>query len=65
LYGKWLTGSSQAVTYYITKSNNSAYRVVYGLDDKFGMYIDDSNQQIQTEASTYLDFSEKHPFGDP
>lgn len=63
LYGKWLTGSSQTV--YVTKSDNTAYRTVKGSDDKFGTYIDDTNQDIETEGHSYLDFSEKHPFGDP
>ena len=64
LYGKWITGSSQTQVY-VTKSNDTAYKTVSGKSDSFGVRIDESNQDIQTEAYTYLDFSEKHPFGEP
>ena len=64
LFGGWKSSelSSQV---YVTKTNNTAYRVVTGLDDKFGTNIDDSNAQIQEEAEQYLNFTEKHPFGEP
>jgi len=64
VYGKWLT-SSGGTTRYVTKSNNSLYRVVSGLTDKFGEFVDDTNTKIQEEANQYFNFSEKHPFGDP
>jgi hypothetical protein len=64
LYGKWITGNTQT-TVYVTKSDNSAYKTVSGKTDTFGLRIDETNQGIETEAYTYLDFSEKHPFGDP
>jgi hypothetical protein len=64
-YGSWQVTGSAGQTLYITKSDNSAYRTVTGIADKFGTLIDHQNVQIETEADTILDFSERHPFGDP
>ena len=64
LFGGWKSsGLSSQV--YVTKTNGTAYKVVTGIDDKFGTNIDDSNAQIQEEADQYLNFTEKHPFGEP
>jgi hypothetical protein len=64
VYGEW-SASSGGTTLYVTKTDNSLYRTVSAVNDKFGDYIDDTNTKIQTEADQYLNFSEKHPFGDP
>ncbi len=65
IIGKW--NKTDAIrNYYMAKSeNNSAYRIVTGIADKFGVFVDDSNQEIQDEAEQYFNFSEKHPFGEP
>lgn len=64
LFGGWKSsGLSSQV--YVTKTNGTAYKIVTGIDDKFGTNIDDSNAQIQEEADQYLNFTEKHPFGEP
>jgi len=60
--GGWsLTGTNR----FVTKSDNTAYyRMVVG-NEKFGELIDHTNEAIQDEADTFINFSEKHPFGDP
>jgi hypothetical protein len=65
LRGEWVTSLDAGTTAWITKNDNSAYRTVTGKEDRFGAYIDDSNQTIQDEGEEYLNFDEKHPFGDP
>lgn len=60
--GGWsLTGG------YVTKSDNTAYYRISatGSTEKFGTLIDHSNDVIQTEADTFLNFDENHPFGEP
>ena len=60
--GGWgLTGG------YVTKSDNTAYYRIAatGSTEKFGTLIDHSNDVIQTEADTFLNFDENHPFGEP
>ena len=64
IFGEWKL-SNTTTQVYVTKSDNTAYKVVTGIDDKFGTNIDDSNTQIQEEAEQYLNFTEKHPFGEP
>ena len=64
IFGEWKL-SDTTTQVYVTKSDNTAYKVVTGIDDKFGTNIDDSNAQIQEEAEQYLNFTEKHPFGEP
>ena len=64
LRGKWFTSTEAEMNVWITKNNNTAYRTVVGVDDKFGTYIDNSNKKIQDEAETYLNFDEQHPFGE-
>lgn len=64
VYGKWLA-SSGGTTRYVTKSSDSLYRTVSGINDSFGEFVDDTNTKIQEEANQYLNFTEKHPFGDP
>ena len=52
--------------YKITNNNSiPSYRIVTGIQDKFGDFVDDSNKQIQDEADKYFNFTEKHPFGEP
>ena len=65
IVGSWgiTGGTGQAL--YVTKDDNSVYARVAGIGDKFGVLIDENNKGIQDEANTFLDFSEKHPFGDP
>ena len=64
IFGEWKL-SDTTTQVYVTKSDNTAYKVVTGINDKFGTNIDDSNAQIQEEAEQYLNFTEKHPFGEP
>ena len=64
IFGEWKL-SDTTTQVYVTKSDNTAYKVVTGINDKFGTNIDDSNTQIQEEAEQYLNFTEKHPFGEP
>lgn len=64
LRGKWFTSTEAEMNVWITKNDNTAYRTVVGVDDKFGTYIDNSNKKIQDEAETYLNFDEQHPFGE-
>ena len=64
-YGEWKVAGLTGQSLYLTKSDNSAYRLVTGITDKFGILIDHQNAQIETEADTIIDFSESHPFGDP
>ena len=64
VFGKWVKTSGEQVKY-VTKSDGSIFRVVTGIDDKFGEFVDDTNAKIQQEAEQYLNFTEKHPFGDP
>lgn len=64
IFGEWKL-SNTTTQVYVTKSDNTAYKVVTGINDKFGTNIDDSNTQIQEEAEQYLNFTEKHPFGEP
>jgi Virus neck protein len=64
LRGKWFTSTEAEMNVWITKNDNTAYRTVVGVDDKFGAYIDNSNKKIQDEAETYLNFDEQHPFGE-
>jgi len=65
IVGSWgiTGGTGQAL--YVSKNDDSIYARVLGIGDKFGTLIDSNNQGIQTEANTFLDFTEKHPFGDP
>lgn len=65
IVGSWgiTGGTGQAL--YVTKNDDSIYATVYGIGDKFGTLIDENNKGIQDEANTFLDFTEKHPFGDP
>jgi len=65
IFGSWGITGSAGKTLYVTKTDTSAYASVVGLGDKFGTLIDENNDGIQTEANTFLDFTEKHPFGDP
>jgi hypothetical protein len=62
IVGKW-SETTVGNPYYIT--NNSYYRIVIGVEDKFGVFVDESNKEIQQEAEQYFNFSEKHPFGEP
>ena len=62
IVGKWLP-TSVGKPCWIT--NNGYYRIVTGIEDKFGALIDDSNKEIKDEADQYFNFSEKHPFGEP
>jgi hypothetical protein len=65
IVGKW-NKTNAVKNYYLAKSgNNSAYKIVTGITDKFGTLIDTSNEEIQQEADQYFNFTEKHPFGDP
>ena len=65
IIGKWSKTTSLR-NYYMAKSgDNSAYKIVTGVQDKFGTFIDSSNDDIKQEADQYFDFSEKHPFGGP
>lgn len=64
VYGKWNKTIDEKIKY-VTKFDNSTIRVVTGIDDKFGEFVDDTNAKIQQEAEQYLNFTEKHPFGDP
>lgn len=60
--GGWsLTGG------YVAKSDNTAYfRITAtGSSEQFGTLIDHSNEVIQTEADIFMNFDEKHPFGEP
>ncbi len=65
IIGSWgiTGGTGQAL--YVTKNDDSVWARVNGINDKFGTLIDTTNQVIQQEAITFLDFTEKHPFGDP
>jgi len=65
IIGSWgiTGGTGQAL--YVTKNDDSVWARVNGINDKFGTLIDTTNQIIQQEAITFLDFTEKHPFGDP
>jgi len=65
IVGSWgiTGGTGQAL--YVTKNDDSVWARVNGINDKFGTLIDTTNQVIQQEAITFLDFTEKHPFGDP
>lgn len=60
--GGWgLTGG------YVTKSDKSAYYPITttGSSEAFGTLVDHSNEIIQTEADIFMNFDEKHPFGEP
>jgi hypothetical protein len=60
--GGWsLTGG------YVTKSDNSAYYRISstGSTEKFGTLVDNTNDAIETEADSFLNFDENHPFGEP
>lgn len=65
LIGEWQVTGSNGSARYLTKSDDSVYATVTGVADKFGDLIDHQNVEIETEADTILDFSERHPFGDP
>jgi hypothetical protein len=65
IVGKW-SETSVNKQYKITNNNSiPSYRIVTGIQDKFGDFVDDSNKQIQDEANQYFNFTEKHPFGEP
>ena len=65
IVGKW-SETSINKQYKITNNNSiPSYRIVTGIQDKFGDFVDDSNKQIQDEANQYFNFTEKHPFGEP
>jgi len=64
-YGSWGVTNGLGQTLYLTKSDGTAYRTVTGITDKFGSLIDHQNAEIEQEADTILDFSERHPFGEP
>jgi hypothetical protein len=65
IVGKW-SETSVSMQYKITNNNSiPSYRIVTGIQDKFGDFVDDSNKQIQDEANQYFNFTEKHPFGEP
>jgi len=64
-YGSWGVTNGSGQTLYLTKSDGTAYRTVTGITDKFGSLIDHQNTEIEQEADTILDFSERHPFGEP
>jgi len=65
IVGKW-SETSVSMQYKITNNNSiPSYRIVTGIQDKFGDFVDDSNKQIQDEADQYFNFTEKHPFGEP
>ena len=60
--GGWsLTGG------YVTKSDNTAYYRIAatGSAEAFGTLVDNSNSIIETEADSFLNFDENHPFGEP
>jgi len=60
--GGWsLTGG------YVTKSDNAAYYRIAatGSNEAFGTLVDNTNDKIQTEADSFLNFDENHPFGEP
>lgn len=60
--GGWgLTGG------YVTKSDNTAYYRIAatGSTEAFGTLVGSSNDIIQTEADSFLNFDENHPFGEP
>ena len=65
IVGKWQVTGPTGQTLYLTKQDNSAYRVVTGVTDEFGSLIDHQNAEIEAEADTVIDFSETHPFGGP
>lgn len=63
--GLWVTGSATTIRY-ITKSDQSLYGTVLGQDEKLGVLgSEGKNEEIQSEANTFFNFSEKNPFGDP
>lgn len=65
IVGKW-SETNVNKQYKITNNNSiPSYRIVTGIQDKFGDFVDDSNKQIQDEANQYFNFTEKHPFGEP
>jgi len=65
IVGKW-SETSVNKQYKITNNNSiPSYRIVTGIQDKFGDFVDDSNKQIQDKANQYFNFTEKHPFGEP
>lgn len=65
IVGKW-NKTTSVNSYYLAKANsNNTYRIVTGITDKFGVFVDESNAEIQQEADQYFNFSEKHPFGEP
>ena len=65
IVGKW-SETTISKQYKITDNNSiPSYRIVTGIQDKFGDFVDDSNKQIQDEANQYFNFTEKHPFGEP
>jgi len=60
--GGWsLTGG------YVTKSDNAAYYRIAatGSNEAFGTLVDNTNDDIETEADSFLNFDENHPFGEP
>lgn len=65
IIGEWKIDSATGQGLWITKSDNTAYRTVVGMSDIFGTHVSKANEAIETEANEILDFSERHPFGDP
>jgi len=57
IVGKW-SETSVNKQYKITNNNSiPSYRIVTGIQDKFGDFVDDSNKQIQDEANQYFNFT--------
>ena len=67
IIGDWKTTGLTGQSLYISKNDSSGeyHRKITTITDKFGTYIGENNTGIQTEADTFLNFDEKHPFGNP
>lgn len=52
---------------YVTKSDNTVFYPleITGSLERFGTLTDNTNDAIQAEADTFLNFDENHPFGEP
>jgi len=67
IIGDWKTTGLTGQSLYISKNDSTGlyHRKINAITDKFGTYIGENNTGIQTEADTFLNFDEKHPFGNP
>jgi hypothetical protein len=65
MVGSWAVTGLSGGNLTITKADGTAWRTVQGITEQFGSLIDHQNAQIEEEADGILDFSERHPFGEP